>query len=96
MPLCRSGELTALWQKAGLTDVHEWPLDIELHFESFDDYCSPFLLSQGPAGAYAASLDPIALQRLRDELRRRLSSSGEDVALVLPARAWGVCGTVLV
>jgi SAM-dependent methyltransferase len=94
MPLCRSGELAHLWKKAGLKNVHEQPLDIEMRFDSFEDYWHPFLLGQGPAGAYVASLDSAVLPRLREELRRRLSLSGEDVSFVLPARAWAVCGTV--
>ena len=94
MPLCRSGELSELWKQAGLKNVQEQPVDIEMRFESFEDYWGPFLLGQGPAGTYAATLDASALQRLRDELKRRLPLIGEDVSFVLPARAWVVCGTV--
>jgi SAM-dependent methyltransferase len=94
MPLCRSGELSQLWKAGGLQNVHERPLDITMRFESFEDYWSPFLLGQGPAGAYATSLNRDALQALRDELMRRLSLSSEDVSFVLPARAWAVYGTV--
>jgi SAM-dependent methyltransferase len=94
MRLCRSGELAYLWKKVGLKSIHEQPLDIEMRFDSFEDYWRPFLLGQGPAGAYAASLDSAALQRLQGELKRRLSLSEEHVSFVLPARAWAVCGTV--
>jgi ubiquinone/menaquinone biosynthesis C-methylase UbiE len=94
MRLCRSGELTQLWKQAGLKNVQEHPLDIEMQFQSFEDYWQPFRLGQGPAGAYAASLDGVALQRLRDELWHRLPQSGEGVPFVLPARAWTVSGTV--
>ena len=94
MPLCRSGELSDLWKKVGLKNVDQQPLNVEMQFDSFEDYWRPFLLGQGPAGAYTANLDPDALQRLGDELRRRLTVSGEDVPFVLPARAWAVCGTV--
>jgi len=94
MPLCRSGELANLWKKVGLKSVQEQPLDIEMPFNSFEDYWRPFLFGQGPAGAYAASLDSAGLHRLRSELRRRLFMSREDVSFVLPARAWATCGTV--
>jgi SAM-dependent methyltransferase len=94
MPLCRSGELAQLWTSVGLHNVREQPLDIEMRFESFEDYWRPFLAGQGPAGAYTASLDSTTLQRLRTELKHRLSLSSEDVSFVLPARAWAVCGTV--
>jgi len=94
MALCRSGELAQLWKSVGLTDVLEQPLDIEMQFDSFQDYWHPFLLGQGPAGAYAGSLDSTALQQLRSELRNRLSVSRDDVSFVLPARAWAVRGIV--
>jgi SAM-dependent methyltransferase len=94
MPLCSPGELAHLWAKVGLKNIQERPLEIEMRFDSFEDYWRPFLLGQGPAGAYAASLDSDALRRLREELKRRLSLSGEDVSFVLPARAWAVCGSV--
>src|SRR5689334_10171473 len=35
MPLCREGELSALWRRAGLENVHEQPIDITMRFESF-------------------------------------------------------------
>jgi ubiquinone/menaquinone biosynthesis C-methylase UbiE len=94
MPLCRSGELAHLWKKSGLKDVHEQPLSVEMRFESFQDYWDPFLLGQGPAGAYVANLDSPMVQRLREELRRRLFESREDRPFVLTARAWAVRGTV--
>ena len=94
MPLCRSGELAHLWKSLGLKDVREQALDIEMRFDSFEDYWRPFLSGQGPAGAYATGLEPAVLQRLRDELKHRLSLPGEDVSFVLPARAWAVRGAV--
>src|SRR5262245_51665402 len=93
MPLCSSGELADLWKSAGLRNVRQQPLDIEMRFDSFDDYWHPFLLGQGPAGAYATGLDSDARERLKGELKRRLPMSGEDVSFVLPARAWAVRGT---
>ncbi len=94
MPLCRAGELSALWKQGGLVDVNEQPLDVTMRFESFADYWDPFLLGQGPAGAYAASLDRDQLQALRGEVKRRLSSSAEHAPFTLPARVWAVRGSV--
>ena len=51
MPLCREGELGALWKQGGLEKVEERPLDTTMRFESFADYWDTFLLGQGPAGA---------------------------------------------
>jgi len=77
-----------------LKDVYEAPIDIIMQFQSFADYWDPFLLAQGPAGAYAGSIQPQHLQALRDEVKRRLLITHEEVLFELPARAWAVRGTV--
>ena len=50
MPLSRKGDLAGLWREHGLQDVVEETLTIQTRFVSFDDYWSPFLEKQGPAG----------------------------------------------
>jgi SAM-dependent methyltransferase len=92
MPLCREGELGALWREVGLDDVVERPLVIDTGFASFDDFWSPFLDQQGPAGAYVAGLSGVDVSRLRDALQSRLAPRGGDVPLPLRARAWAVRG----
>ena len=94
MPLCRKGELAALWREHRLQNVAEKGLTIETRFASFDDYWSPFLAKQGPAGTYAAALPAAAREQLRIRLRRRLLGDGPDRPIVLRARAWAVRGTV--
>ncbi len=94
MPLCRAGELSELWRQAGLRDIHEQPLEITMRFKSFADYWEPFLLRQGPAGAYAGSLNRDRLQALRGAVKQRLSLSNQDSPFALTARAWAVRGTV--
>ncbi len=95
MPLCKRGELGALWREGGLVDVEERPLTIDLSFASFDDYWMPFLGGVGPAGAHVASLDPAKRDALRERLRARLlGASGADRAFTLAARAWAVRGRV--
>ena len=94
MPLCRCGELSALWRAHGLCDVVDEALVIETRFSSFDDYWLPFLARQGPAGAYVASLTPDEREQLRLRLRQRLSGGRQDGPIVLAARAWAVRGTV--
>jgi len=94
MPLCRAGELSALWGLAGFDNVRERSIDIKMRFESLADYWEPFLLGQGPAGSYVRRLDRDKLQALRDEVRRRLSLSGENTPFVLPGRVWSVRGAV--
>lgn len=94
MPLCRSGELSRLWRQGGLEQVEEQPLETEIRFSSFNDYWEPFLLGQGPAGAYVRKLDHSRLQALRSAVRRRVAPSSEDDAFALPARVWAVRGHV--
>jgi SAM-dependent methyltransferase len=92
MPLCRRGELGALWRASGLADVHEEPLEVVQRFASFDDYWEPFLLGQGPAGAHAIALEEQAREALAARLRRRLLGDEPDRAFDLRARVWAVCG----
>ena len=95
MPLSRNRELAALWREHGLQDVLEETLTIQTRFVSFDDYWSPFLEKQGPAGEYVASLPAGERDQLRLRLRRRLLGDGPDRPIVLAARAWAVRGSVL-
>jgi len=94
MPLCRRGELAALWHGQGLENVAHEPLTIETAFSSFDDYWAPFLEKQGPAGAYVASLSDAARGALELALRRRLLGNEPDRPFALQARAWAVRGVV--
>jgi SAM-dependent methyltransferase len=94
MPLCREGELAALWREHGLTQVEEQPLTVDTSFPSFEDYWESFLGGQGPAGAYAASLPAARRDALRARIRRRLVGNGADRPIALRARAWAVKGIV--
>ena len=94
MPLCRAGELSELWRQGDLENVREQPQMVTMRFESFADYWDAFLLGQGPAGVYVRSLGRDQVQALRDEVKRRVSPSAENVPFTLSARVWSVCGTV--
>ena len=74
--------------------VVEEGLTVETRFASFDDFWTPFLEKQGPAGAYTASLSADDREALRLRLRRRVLGTGPDKELVMQARAWAVRGTV--
>jgi len=91
MPLCRQGQLAALWRQHSLTDVVEIPLEIQLAFSSFDDFWLPFEKGQGPAGTYVRSLPESGRVQLRERLRTRLGPKGAG-AFTLKARAWAVKG----
>jgi SAM-dependent methyltransferase len=92
-PLCRPEALEQLFAGAGLEQVEVRAIDMPTLFANFDDYWQPFLGGQGPAPAYAMSLDEIARTRLRDCLRERIPSTANG-AISLTARAWATHGTV--
>ena len=62
-------------------------IDIPTQFTDFDDYWRPFLGGQGPAPAYAMSLDETARARLRDRIRERMPVMANG-SISLTARAW--------
>ena len=64
-PLCRPEALSGLFTSAGLRDVAVTAIDIPTPFASYEEYWRPFLGGQGPAPAYAMSLDEPARARLR-------------------------------
>jgi len=94
LPLCRHGQLSSLWLAQGMLAVGERPLTIQQPFASFDDYWTPFLGGQGPAGAYVAGQSPAARDALRDRLRLRLTGANGNAGgpFTLTARAWAVKG----
>jgi len=92
-PLCRPEALKTLFLSAGLAGVEVQPIDIPTVFANFDDYWQPFLGGQGPAPAYAMSLDETARARLRDRIRERLPAAA-DGTISLTARAWAARATV--
>ena len=94
MPLCRRGELAALWKANGLQQVDEQALTIDMAFKSFDDFWKPFLGGQGPAGAYAVSLPEPKRAALEAALRKRLLGAKPDGPFTLQGRVWAVRGTV--
>jgi SAM-dependent methyltransferase len=91
--LCRPEALSALFAEAGLADVRTTTIDIDTPFASFDDYWLPFEGGQGPAPAYAMSLDEAARMRLRERIRERMPI-GADGTIALTARAWAARGIV--
>ena len=92
-PLCRPEMLEKLFASAGLEGVEVTLIDIPTPFANFDDYWQPFLGGQGPAPAYAMSLDETARTRLRERIRERIPTTASG-AISLTARAWATHATV--
>ena len=92
-PVCKPGPLADLFRATNLKAVEARALDVPTDFVDFNDYWSPFLRGQGPAGAYCVSL----LEGDRELLRKHLEDTvpaSSDGSIHLIARAWGVRGTI--
>jgi SAM-dependent methyltransferase len=87
-PLCHPEALRQMFAHAGL-DAQVTEIDIPTPFAGFDDYWAPFLGGQGPAPAYAMSLDEARRSQLRERLRARVPAA-RDGTITLVARAWAV------
>jgi ubiquinone/menaquinone biosynthesis C-methylase UbiE len=90
MPFGRRGELQELWRRVGFEEVDDGEITVAADYESFDDLWEPFTKGVGPAGRYAASLDPEQQEALKEAYRRRLSVP--DGGFQLSARAWFAVG----
>ncbi len=91
---CHPQALAALFTGAALAEPEVTAIDVPTPFTSFDDFWQPFLGGQGPAPAYAMSLDEATRARLRERVRSRLPVQA-DGSIPLIARAWAVRGRVV-
>jgi SAM-dependent methyltransferase len=92
-PLCQPDALAACVKSAGLVQAEVTAIDIPTTFASFQDYWEPFLGGQGPAPAYAMSLNEAARSELKDRLRDTMPIAA-DGSISLVARAWAVRAVV--
>lgn len=84
----REGHLAELLEAAGLDEIEETHLAVSVEHPTFEDWWEPFTLGVGPAGAYAARLDPERQAQLRERCRERLPVA----PFVVTARAWAARG----
>jgi len=80
----REGNLTALFEQAGLREVEESALSLSVEHPTFEEWWEPYTLGVGPAGAYVAGLDPEQQLELREHCRARLPAP----PFLIEARAW--------
>lgn len=92
-PLCQPPALRKLFEDAGLRQIEVRPIEVPTVFRDFDDYWSPFLGGQGPAGGYAMSLSEQARLALASAIRLGLPIE-TDGSIHLVARAWAARGRV--
>ena len=88
-PICTLDGLRAAFNEAGFCDISQRPLEIVTRFENFDDYWQPFLLGQGSAPVYLASLAENIRGVIRDRLRAALPVN-PDGSIALSARALAI------
>ena len=86
----RAGHLTELFEAAGMREVEEVSHSVSVEHPTFEDWWEPFTLGVGPAGAYAAGLDP---QR-QAELRELCRAQFPEPPFVLTGSAWVARGLV--
>jgi len=84
----REGHLTQLFGEAGLREIEDSTLSVSVEHPSFEEWWEPFTLGVGPAGAYAAGLDPERLAQLRERCRELLPQA----PFTLTATVWAVQG----
>ena len=77
------GDLTGLFEQAGLRGTDEVALTVHITHETFDEWWEPYTLGVGPAGAYVVSLD----EHRREELRTRCATKLQ-APFTIEARAW--------
>lgn len=90
-PICSPSALEAAFRQAGFSRVQVEALEIETHFQNFDDYWIPFVGGPGPAPGYLSSL-PAPRQQ---DLERRVTAMlphNEDGSIDLTAKAWAARG----
>ena len=86
----RQGHLAELFDAAGLSDIQETTVSSTLEHASFEEWWEPFTMGVGPAGKYAAGLDPERLAELRDRCRSLIPAA----PFVVTAHAWAARGVV--
>ena len=90
-PGCTPEALSSRFANSGFLDVETTAIEVPTRFRDFDDYWSPFLGGQGPAPAYAMSLEESAREHVRATLQERIPTQ-PDGSIELVARAWAVQG----
>jgi len=84
----RRGHLAELLGLAGVHEIEESVLSVEVEHPSFEEWWEPFMLGVGPAGGYVKRLDSRRQALLRDLCRKKLPGAPFHVS----ARAWAARG----
>jgi len=85
-----AGHLTEIFEAAGLREVDEAAISVDVVHPTFDEWWQPYTFGIGPAGEYVRRLDDAGRARLESVARYRLGSGPFTVT----ATAWAARGTV--
>ena len=83
------GHLTELFEAAGLRDVEEGAIAVDVVHPTFDEWWEPYTYGVGPAGDYVQRLDDDGRARLESVARERLGRGPFTVS----ATAWAARGS---
>jgi SAM-dependent methyltransferase len=87
-PGTRQGHLAELFRAAGIRDVVDGTMSVDVEHARFEDWWEPFTLGVGPSGAYVAGLEPDRCAALRELCQERLPKP----PFVISAKAWAARG----
>jgi SAM-dependent methyltransferase len=84
----RAGQLAELFREAGIAEVADGAVSVDVEHAAFEDWWEPFTLGAAPSGKYVAGLDPDRRDALRDRCREMLPKP----PFVVSAKAWAARG----
>lgn len=87
-PGTRAGHLAELFRTAGIADVVDGAVSVDVEHAAFEDWWEPFTLGAAPSGAYVAGLDHDRRDALRDRCREMLP----EPPFIVSAKAWAARG----
>ncbi|MHA2252189.1 MAG: class I SAM-dependent methyltransferase, partial [Candidatus Kariarchaeaceae archaeon] len=90
-PICNIDSLQELFSSCGVKQIQTEEIVIETSFSDIDEYWTPFLGGQGPAGSYLQMLDEKGKDEIRDRIKERLPIS-DNGSINLIARAFAIKG----
>ncbi len=83
-PGSRAGHLADLFRAAGIGDIVDSAVAVDVEHATFEDWWEPFTLGVAPSGAHVAGLEPDQRTALRELCRERLP----EPPFVVSAKAW--------
>src|ERR1051326_7602304 len=88
-PGSRAGHLADLFRAAGIGEIVDGAVAVDVEHATFEDWWGPFTPGGAPSGAHVAGLEPDRRTALRELCRERLP----EPPFVVSAKAWVARGT---